>query len=53
MPIGAADFFLVDCDSDLNKFHNNKQMFLKSSRKLPITVRNNFLAENFPKSKIY
>ena len=35
------------------QIRNNKQIFLKISRKLPLTVRNNFVAGSFPKSKIY
>ena len=30
-----------------------EEPFLKISRKLPLTVRNNFVAGSFPKSKIY
>ena len=44
---------LLTVDQKQQRVNNNKQIFLKIFRKLPLTVRNNFVAGSFPKSKIY
>ena len=44
----GATFKIYRC-----QIRNNKKVFLKISGKLPLTVRNNFVAGSFPNTKIY